>query len=89
MNSTWRNAAARTVCRSSRCTADPAAACGPLATAFDETLVVPALRGPDDGLMRELVNYRLRDKFVLASCIENLRPSAAAVLELGPDAVSL
>ena len=28
--------------------ADPAAACGPLATAFDETLVVPALRGPDD-----------------------------------------
>jgi len=28
--------------------ADPSAACGPLSSVFDETLVVPALRGPDD-----------------------------------------
>ena len=54
-----------------------------------ELLQGGSLRGPDDGLMRELIRYRLGDKFILASCIENLRPSAAAVLELGPDAVSL
>jgi len=44
----------------------------------------------DDPLLYQLVRYRLGEKFVIASCIDAMRPSAFALLEQGlPTGTSL
>jgi hypothetical protein len=53
---------------------------------------IDLLQGGDlasDPLMYQLVRFRLGEKFILASCIDAMRPAAMALLEHGIDAMAL
>lgn len=43
----------------------------------------------EDPLMYQLVRYRLGEKFVIATCIEAMRPAAMALLEHGIEGAML
>ena len=43
----------------------------------------------EDPLMYQLVKYRLGEKFVIASCIEAMRPAALTLLERGVEGAML